>query len=444
MAAAKLLASTLLLPAIYANCPGLSIPENGITECSKDDNTKQLTCTVRCDPGYFFENSDGLQNVAIFACQSNSKWAPVPNYGDCILDENSKLGQQLLNEKSETEALLRARIPTETTHASNTCLVWNNQHIKTFDGAQYSFKGIDCTYLLTSDCVDDSFELYLKHINEYETQLILSWAGQDILLETTSAGNHIATNLSEKKNIQIPGRDLAGLSLESINDHFVIKGPNEFQISWDTRTNKIMVKGDNNLKNRTCGLCGNFNNNPADDFQTLDGKAVSTSTALALSWILPGGICYDVPKPVDDMCEDHTTCDNLLYNPNFQVCHEFVDPSVFQQTCHLDNCSNQCSTLEAYIKICKNYGVKIDNNWRLSARCPTPKCSGNREWVECGATCENSCDQINFMNILESECEESNCFEGCRCPAGTYTCPLTNSCVPKEFCPCNARSQLYS
>lgn len=453
--ALKLLALTaaLGLSSVHAACPGLPIPENGITECSKDDTTKQLICSVKCDPGYIFENEVGNIAVQLFACQSNDMWVPSPSYKNCVVDEtyvvksDEKSGSDKKSSTSDVLAeLVKPRFPGSPSESSNTCVLWNHRHIKTFDGTQYSFKGEDCIYLITSDCLDDSFELYIKYISETELQLILTWAGKNILLEVTPSGQHIATDLLEKSNIEVPGREIAGLSLESIANYFVIKATNEFSISWDTRTDKIIVILDESLRERTCGLCGNFNMQADDDFQNLEGKNIATATELALSWILPGGKCYQLPEPLDfnGICsKESVTCENLLNNSIFQACHDYVDPQAFYQTCSYDQCQNQCGTLESYLSLCKTHGIMIEDNWRQYSNCPMPKCTGGREWVECGATCENSCEQVNFMNILESECQESLCYEGCRCPAGTYTCPITGSCVPREMCPCTARSQLY-
>ena len=73
-------------PSFSASCPGLSIPDNGVSECSRDDETRSLTCTIKCDQGYSLENDN--RNLLIFACMDNGQWSPMPVYSNCVKNDD--------------------------------------------------------------------------------------------------------------------------------------------------------------------------------------------------------------------------------------------------------------------------------------------------------------------------------------------------------------------
>lgn len=49
-----------------------------------------------------------------------------------------------------------------------------------------------------------------------------------------------------------------------------------FQITWDGSAYGE-IEADTALKTRLCGICGNFNDNPADDLTMKDGRSDSVS-----------------------------------------------------------------------------------------------------------------------------------------------------------------------
>lgn len=54
----------------------------------------------------------------------------------------------------------------------------------------------------------------------------------------------------------------------------VLKTNFSLEVRWNGEST-VDVLVDESFKNRTCGLCGNFNDNSADDFKTPDGTLVS-------------------------------------------------------------------------------------------------------------------------------------------------------------------------
>ena len=128
--------------------------------------------------------------------------------------------------------------------------------------------------MLASDCLDETFAIFIKHISG-NSQIQLSWAGQEILFETTSANKHVATNLYEKADLAIPGRHIAGLLLESAASHLIVNAPNEFKLTWDALTDRISIKLNNKMKGKTCGLYGKYDGKSENDFKSRQDEKYS-------------------------------------------------------------------------------------------------------------------------------------------------------------------------
>ena len=70
--------------------------------------------------------------------------------------------------------------------------------------------------------------------------------------------------------------------------HFqMLKTNFSLEVHWDG-DNTVDVLIDETFKNRTCGLCGNFNGNDSDDFKNPNGTLVS----IAYNVIIFIGYCF--------------------------------------------------------------------------------------------------------------------------------------------------------
>lgn len=78
---------------------------------------------------------------------------------------------------------------------------------------------------------------------------------------------------------------ITGLSTKiySQEGFLVIDSGPDIQIRYNG-FNVIKITIGERLQNKVCGLCGNFNGDPADDYATLRGKPVVSSVLLAQSW----------------------------------------------------------------------------------------------------------------------------------------------------------------
>lgn len=63
----------------------------------------------------------------------------------------------------------------------------------------------------------------------------------------------------------------------------VIDTPQDIQIRYN-RFNTLSITMGQRLQNKVCGLCGNFNGDPSDDYITSRGKPAVSALELAQSW----------------------------------------------------------------------------------------------------------------------------------------------------------------
>lgn len=134
-------------------------------------------------------------------------------------------------------------------------------------------------------------------------------------------------------------------------------------------------------RGKTCGLCGNFNENPNDDFHTPNGTTVFSPDVFGTAWKVPGNYsCSDScgsscsrctnEQPARAQCEVIQAADGP-----FSFCHEAVDPAPYFSDCVFDVCVSRnqghdllCRALESYVRACQSANVRI-LPWRQNTTC---------------------------------------------------------------------------
>lgn len=137
--------------------------------------------------------------------------------------------------------------------------------------------------------------------------------------------------------------------------------------------------------NNTCGLCGNYNDDPADDPVLPDGSLAETVVELGGGWHVE-----DADWRCSDGCAHNCSlCDpaveSFYFRPDycglinktdgpFRDCRSVVDPTAFVYSCVYDMCSNRdnittlCQAIQAYALACQALGVTI-RTWRSRSFC---------------------------------------------------------------------------
>lgn len=83
--------------------------------------------------------------------------------------------------------------------------------------------------------------------------------------------------------IQIPvAKD--GVVFEKLGSYIMVRSTSlGFKIRWDGRQS-IFVSVSKYFKGQTCGLCGRYDEDPSNDFETEAGQVVQSVASFATSW----------------------------------------------------------------------------------------------------------------------------------------------------------------
>lgn len=169
------------------------------------------------------------------------------------------------------------------------------------------------------------------------------------------------------------------------NGRIIIKTPQSVELISDLR-NHILVKLPDVYHRTTCGLCGNYNDNPSDDLQLPDGTTNPDPDIVGPSRKLSDteSSCSDTCDSACQLCHSpmpEYTSDlycGFLTNPRgpFSNCHHLVCPQKYYSLCMENLCVAKgqswalCDALWAYEAACKEAGGRVDL-WRNTTGCGT-------------------------------------------------------------------------
>lgn len=141
-------------------------------------------------------------------------------------------------------------------------------------------------------------------------------------------------------------------------------------------------------QNSTCGLCGNFNLHPEDDFRSPTGEILSSDVDFANSWKAEGDTdpeCHDV-RCTGLACAVCTMNEMSVYSDTnhcgilgdvsgpFAACHSVLAAQTYIGNCVYDLCLGQgyqpimCQALNVYAAQCQQQGVQL-GQWRRQGFC---------------------------------------------------------------------------
>nr|XP_054596325.1 IgGFc-binding protein [Nothobranchius furzeri] len=332
-----------------------------------------------------------------------------------------------------------------------TCWAMGDPHYRTFDGQRFDFMGT-CAYTITKNCGKDSslpaFEVVSLNENRgsskvsYVNQVMITVYGVTVTVVRSETGRVRIDNSmwtlpvvlnSNKLNMSQSGRSA------------VIETDFGLTVRYDWDHNLVVTLPDS-YAGKTCGLCGNFNGNPSDDFATPSGSQAAGVVAFGTSWKVPGLVAD--PQCKDDCVGGCASCDqNLLkkYEDNsfcgliktengpFSKCYSIIDPQAYLESCKYDLCMGGglrqflCKALEAYTDACQGAGIQVQD-WRSKATCPV-KCPADSHYELCGSACPATCSDPN----APSKCKRP-CMETCTCNKGFVL--SGDKCVPEAQCGC--------
>ncbi|KAM9837942.1 alpha-tectorin-like [Aulostomus maculatus] len=324
------------------------------------------------------------------------------------------------------------------------CSASGDPHYLTFDGKAYDFQGT-CRYILAAPCntTDGLQQFSVEAKNE-------AWHGSAVSITAEVFVNvwGYQVHMSRERNgvVQVNGVNkntpivLGGglVSIYASGSHTFVSADFGLVVKYDGWST-VSISVPSNYSGQMCGLCGNFNGNPSDEYQTPSGMTVTSPSDFGTAWKVAGNYtCSDgcgssCPQCIDELpaqaqCEVIQGADGPL-----SFCHEQVDPSPYFNDCVFDVCVAEnggqdllCRAVEAYVSACQSANVRI-YPWRQNTTCRLD-CPENSHYELCGTDCGHTC-----ASSVDATCEQV-CSEGCFCDEGFLR--SGTRCVPVERCGC--------
>ncbi|XP_026747695.1 hemocytin-like [Trichoplusia ni] len=330
------------------------------------------------------------------------------------------------------------------------CAAWGDSHVVTFDGTDYDFEGV-CTYLLAKGIMDtkDGFDVEIQNVPCGTTGATCS---KSVTLKIGGGGDEEIVSLT--KDAPIPDiSKLKRIKMRMAGAYVFLDVPSlGMSLQWD-RGMRVYVKVESIWQGRVKGLCGNYNGDMRDDFQTPSSGGMAESSALifADSWKLKA--TCPKPEPLYDHCKQRperkewasSTCSTMKQYP-FTLCHAEVSPSPYIARCTRDacacdsgdDCECACTALAAYAHACAHRGVTF--KWRTQEICPMQCDEECSNYDACLTPCPvETCDNTLEYADMKTNCEKDTCVEGCKpkksCPKGqVYKNSSHSECVPRAKC----------
>ncbi|XP_074073360.1 alpha-tectorin-like [Macrotis lagotis] len=333
-----------------------------------------------------------------------------------------------------------------------TMWLYGDPHLHTFDGATFSFRGA-CRVALVQTCDTHltPFVIWLKA--EHQISTGASWAKQ---VDVDIDGERFSLLAGQHKTIQVNGSQmnlplvLAGGKFHAYSSASgtVLQFHFGLSVSFD-ESRALWVSVPETYAGSLCGLGGDFNGNPKDDFRSPRGILVLDPEVFANSWREPGfpnhcsvaGLASKCPPEKEAQYQSQASC-GLLKDQDgpFSACHEMTEAYIHMENCVRDVCASEgsletlCEVLGSYARQCQRLGLSVQP-WRHQVGCEMT-CPTHSHYELCGSSCPNSCAEPN----LNASCQTS-CQEGCQCDQGFVM--SGTDCVPPAQCGCTLEGRYY-
>ncbi|KAH0631328.1 hypothetical protein JD844_005616 [Phrynosoma platyrhinos] len=340
-----------------------------------------------------------------------------------------------------------------------TCWAQGDPHYWTFDKRKFNFMGT-CSYTLAKTCGSNTtlpvFHIAAKNENRgrqgvsYIGVVMVQVYGYDISMARNEYGLVRVNNQWSRLPISLhEGK----LQLYQSGTSAFIETDFSLRVSYDWNS-QLLVKISSSFSENICGLCGNYNGDPADDFQTPAGSLAPTPVEFGKSWKIDDedkfcwndchGECKEVTLEMLIKYKAEPFCGWISKKENgpFSQCHSVIDPEIFVENCAYDlyiyegHIEVLCQALKSYADACQREGVVI-SDWRRLTGCSL-SCPENSQYKLCGSACPATCND----QALPTSCSSSQCVETCQCNKGFVL--ESGQCIPLNACGCVYEERLLT
>ncbi|XP_066477683.1 IgGFc-binding protein-like [Tiliqua scincoides] len=327
--------------------------------------------------------------------------------------------------------------------SSESCLVSGDPHYYTFDKHTHHFMG-NCTYTLSRLCSQNSSLPFfnVEATNEhrggntqvsYVQSVDVDVSGVQI---TLGKGGVVKVNGAE---VTVPASPAPGVEVRSSGFYRVVSTDFGLRVKFDG-DHQVELTLPSAYRAQVCGLCGNYNGNPADDFQNPSGGLEPDSASLGVSWQVSNSTsCSSGSEPTcteaeKEVAQSSSFCGLITdVTGPFRHCHGAFGPAGHFASCLYDQCALHldpgalCRSLQAYADACQALGVRVES-WRNATFCPV-SCPPNSHYEACATACPPTC-----VDPAAPAACGLPCAEACLCDSGFLL--YDGTCVPSGQCGC--------
>ncbi|PWA14817.1 hypothetical protein CCH79_00014482 [Gambusia affinis] len=335
---------------------------------------------------------------------------------------------------------------------SQDCVVSGDPHYNTFDKKFYSFMGT-CTYTLARTCKNNTGPWFSVEAKNEER----GGPGLSYLRKLYITVNGITVTLMKSRRTLVNGVRVALphspsplMSISLAGQYVTLETTFGLRVRWDGN-HYAQISVPSSYYDQMCGLCGDYDGNPNNDFAKPDGSLGENVNDFGNSWQTKEDEderCTQGSKPDPD-CDPSLEAE--LVKPDkcgkitdpagpFRDCIAVVDPTSFFRSCVYDMCQFNgqqhvlCDQLQAYTDACQSAGATV-HQWRTPDFCPLA-CPPNSSYSLCVSSCPETC-----LGAAGPPGCEDVCVEGCECNPGFIL--SDDRCVALKDCGCLDASGTY-